>query len=538
MASSGCAGSRAQDEAVDDGGSDDGGQSDDAEPLGCEQGIELGSAPLRRLTRNEYDNTVRDLLGDDTRPASAFAADDTALGFAVAGHVSLLVAQHYMDAAEAIAARATADLTALLPCDPEPDEQACIGMFIGQLAPRAYRRPLVDDEHAQLMALYNAARSDFDRATAVATVLEAVLQSPHFLYRVEVGAPDPDGDGIVALGSHELATRLSYLVWNTMPDAGLAVAAATGQLDSREGLEAEVRRMLDDPRARTAVDDFHRQWLGMEALRHADKDLDLHREWDDALRDAMIAEVGQFAQAVVFEDDATLETLLTASYGFANEPLARVYGVPGVFGDALTRVELPPEQRAGLLTMAGLQARLASARGSDPIHRGLWVRERLLCQGLPAPPPDVDVVPPDPEPGASTRDQFEQHTADESCAGCHSLIDPIGFGFEHYDAVGAWRALDNGVTVDASGNVSATDDADGPFDGGVELARRLAASEQVRSCVATQWFRYAFARAEQPADDCTRSQIEDAFAAAGQDIRELLVALVLSDGFRFRRTTP
>ena len=511
----------------------DGGDDDGPEALGCGDTIEVGSTPLRRLTRTEYNNTIRDLLGDDTDPADAFPPDDTALGFESSGHVSPLVAQHYFDAAIAIAERAVADLDTVLPCDSAGDEDGCAHDWIDDFAPRAYRRPLTDEERTSLQDLYAAARAQFSFEESVGVVLETILQSPSFLYRIELGLSS-DGDGLVALTHHEMASRLSYLLWSTMPDDALLAAAQDGELHDPEVLEAQARRMLDDPRAEVAVASFHRQWLGVEPLASASKDAAMFPEWSDTLRDAMIAEAGELGRYVVFEDDARLETLLTAPIGFANAELAALYGISGVDGDALQKVDLPPEERSGILTQAGVLAQLAKADQSDPVLRGKFVRERLLCQTLPAPPPDVDVTPPDVDPDSTTRERFSQHSEDPTCAGCHILLDPLGFGFENYDALGRYRTTEAGQPIDASGELVSTRDIDGTFDGAVELGVLLAGSEEVRECVATQWFRYAFGRAERDADECTQSQIYDAFAAADYDIQELLVGLVLSDGFRFR----
>jgi hypothetical protein len=212
-----------------------------------------------------------------------------------------------------------------------------------------------------------------------------------------------------------------------------------------------------------------------------------------------------------------------------------MYGVEGVEGDALQRVTLPADQRSGLLSQPGLLTVLSKPNQSDPIHRGLFVRTRLLCQQLPPPPDDIAVVPPDPAPGLSTRERFAEHTRNERCQGCHQLIDPLGFGFEHYDALGRWREMDEGTPVDASGEVVATTDADGAFDGIPELSMQLASSEQVRQCVATQWFRFAMSRTETEWDHCAMRDLQADFRASGYDLRELLVAIVRSDSFRYQR---
>ena len=258
-------------------------------------------------------------------------------------------------------------------------------------------------------------------------------------------------------------------------------------------------------------------------------------EWSDTLRDAMIAEAGELGRYVVFEDDARLETLLTAPIGFANGELAELYGVSGIQGDALQKIDLPADERSGILTQAGLLAHLATANQNDPVLRGKFVRERLLCQTLPAPPPDVDVTPPDVDSRldhARALRSALRGSRPAPAATCCSIRWASGSS-----TTTRWGATGRPMRGNPSmppGELVSTRDIDGTFDGAVELGQLLAGSEEVRECVATQWFRYAFGRAERDEDECTQTQIYDAFAAADYDIQELLVGLVLSDGFRFR----
>jgi hypothetical protein len=240
--------------------------------------------------------------------------------------------------------------------------------------------------------------------------------------------------------------------------------------------------------------------------------------------------------AHVYANDATLDALLTDDTVFVNARLGALYGLPT---ESATLVATPDPNRRGLLGQPGLLARLGKPDQSDPIHRGLFVRERLLCQTLPMPPNDVDLTIRPPEPGASTRDRFAEHTASEACAVCHRLIDPIGFGFESFDGIGRFRTTDEGVAVDTTGEVLGAEDASGTFDGQPELAEQLARSETVRRCVATQWMRFALGREESAADACSIDDVDARFAAAGGDLRELVIAIATSDAFRHRRVpTP
>ncbi|WP_437591233.1 DUF1592 domain-containing protein [Sorangium sp. So ce1000] len=524
---------------------DDDGDGEATAPL-CDA-IEPGESPLRRMTRVEYDNTIFDLLGDDSRPARGFVPEEESLGFnnqAAALVVSPLLAEQYMTAAEGIAARAVGKLLGGAPaCREAAAGAACrgeIAALVASLGKRAFRRPLADDEIAEFAALFDRGldlgETPDDASTGLALVVQAMLQSPHFLYRVEFGMPDPAEGDVVPLTSYEIASRLSYLLWGTMPDDALFAAAEQGALGTGAEIEAQARRMLADPRAREAVKNFHRQWLGLskiDEIAAGGRDPELYPEYRDELLPLFQTETEAFLDHAIFEEDASVSTLFTASYSMMNRELAELYGVKGPKGEAFERVELDPSQRAGFLTHAGLLSLYAKPNRSSPVHRGRFVRQSLLCQ-IPPPPPDVVPEPPMVDRTKTTREQFSQHVSDPGCRSCHTLLDPIGFGFEHYDALGRWRDAENGIPVDASGELTQTD-TDGPFDGAVELAHRLAESEQVRACVVKQWFRFGYGRAEQREDACSLSQATQAFEASRYNIRALLVALTQTDAFRYRR---
>ena len=514
------------------------------EAAGVCAAIQPGKSPIRRMTRFEYNNTIRDLLGDDSEPASGFVVEEEALGFnnqASALGVTPLLAEQYMEASEHIAARAAGHLDRLLPgwpaCDPAaPGAAACADQLIRGFGARAFRRPLEPAEIQRFEDLFAWGLTERGFSTAVQLVVQAMLQSPHFLYRVELGLPDPVEADVVLLTPHEIASRLSYLLWGSMPDRALFAAADAGALETPAQIKAQALRLLEDDRAHQAVANFHRQWLELGRIETISKDAAMYPAYADDLRPLWRAETEAFLDHVVFEDEAgDVAALLTAPYSMWNAELAAFYGAPGPSGDALERVDVDPAQRAGFLTHASLLSVLAKPDQSSPVHRGKFVRERLLCQTLPPPPNDVEIVPPEVEPGVTTRERFRQHREDLACAGCHKMMDPIGLGFEHYDAIGLWRDTDQGLPVDATGEIVASRDADGPFDGAVELAHKLAASDEVRQCVVTQWFRFGYGRAEQDDDQCTLAQLNQAFAGAGYNIKALLVALTQTDAFRYRR---
>lgn len=515
---------------------EDAGEDSSGVGVSCEDGPAVGRTPLRRLTRDEYNNTVRDLLHIDARPADKFLPDEKVGPFfsnAVAPVTELIVGD-YMDAGEELAKTAV-DLPDLLPCAPETDgEDACAATFIDSFGARAFRRPLQPHERQRLLDLYTASKADGGFKNGIRLVVQAMLQSPHFLYHVEFG--DGGDDRVAPLTGHELASRLSYFLWASMPDDELFTAAESGLLATPEELRAQALRMLDDPKSEAAIANFHVQWLGVDKLQYIDKDELLFPLWSDALRDAMVAETGKFANYVLREGDASLKTLLTADFSFPEGPLFELYGLPAPEGqDPAVPVALDPAQRSGLLTHASVLATHAHTNQSSPVHRGVMVRENLFCEDLPPPPMDVDNTAPDPAPGLTTRERFAEHTANEKCAACHKLIDGVGFGFEAYGPLGEFRSIDNGLPVDASGELVGSD-IDGPFVGVPELASKLVESEMVRKCVSTQWFRFAFGRMETLVDKCARDDIHAAFAASNYNVRELLLAIVTADSFRYRST--
>jgi hypothetical protein len=442
--------------------------------------------------------------------------------------VAELQVEQYMAVAEDLASQA--DLQGLLPCDPAVSgEMECARAFVAAFGPRAFRRPLTDELEADLISAYELAAGDGFEA-GVRFVIETALQSPYFLYHVEL-TPE-DAEGLARLDGYTLASRLSYFLWQSMPDDALFEAAALGKLDSVGGLRAEAERLLEDDRAADAIADFHLQWLGLRALEQLEKDPTLFPTFDDAMRAAMRLETTRFTDHVVRRGGGTLASLFTSSESFPSGSLAALYGSSEAGADP---VALDPAERGGLLTQASLLATHAHPDQTSPVHRGVLVRERILCQDLPPPPENVNNVAPEPDPNLTTRERFAVHTEDPTCAQCHKLIDGIGFAFERYDALGAYRATENGKPVDDSGMLIATDDVDGEIHGALELGELLAKSETVHRCVVRQWFRFAFGRMEDEQDASQLDAIDDSFAASSQDLRQLLVDIVTSDAFAYRR---
>jgi hypothetical protein len=495
-----------------------------------------GPSPIRRMTRVEYNNTIRDLLGDETRPADTFAPEEEALGFnnnAYALGVTQLLAEQYMVASEEISERATGDMAALLPCDPAGNEDACAAEFIAWFGQRAFRRPLAADEQGAFVALYTWGRTEYDFATGIQLVIQKALQSPHFLYRVEFGGtPLAEDERVAPLTSWEMASRLSFFLWGSMPDDELFAAAEADALSTPEEIEAQARRMLDDPRAHATVAEFHAQWLQLGRVATLEKDPAIFPTWEPALGPLFLQETHAFLDDVFWSGD--LDALFTSSHSYMNGQLAAYYGVTGPAGADFERVELDPTQRAGFLTHASILAANAKHNQTSPVHRGKFVREQLLCQMLPPPPDDIEIVPPDLDPDLTTRERFREHSENAYCAGCHRLMDPIGFGFEKYDGAGLWRNEENGMPIDDTGEIVASEDLDGEFAGVTDLGQKLAGSDEVRGCVTRQWFRFAYGRGETTRDLCTIASLGAAFEESGYSMKELLVALTGTDAFRYR----
>lgn len=492
------------------------------------------------MTRTEYNNTVRELLGDNSAPAKDFAADvEDPFGFtnnAEVNTVSTLLVEQYMKAAEELAERAAANLGTILSCDPAvAGEDACAAEFVATFGQRAWRRPLTGEEKTRLLGIFTAGRAEGGFSEGVELVIATLLQSPNFLYRVEVGVPaEGEGkEGLLRPTDWEMASRLSYLLWASMPDAELFAAAEAGQLRTAEQVLAQARRMIVDPRARAMVADFHAQWYKLAEIDALDKDPDIYPDFSPAVAGLMRKEVEIFLDRAVWEE-GDLKALFTATHTYLNKELADFYGISGPTGSSFVRVELDPTKASGLLTKPGLLAVLAKTNQSSPVHRGKFVREKLLCQLMPPPPPQIDIQPPALDPDLTTRERFSQHREDPLCAGCHVLMDPIGLGFEHYDGTGRWREDENGLVIDSSGELTETD-INGAFDGVPELAHKLADSDMVRECMVKNWFKFAYGRAETLEDLPSLELLTTQFAAAGDDLRQLLLLLTQTDAFLYRR---
>ncbi len=497
---------------------------------------DAGPSPIRRLTRWEYDNTVRDLLGDTTRPSGRFPPDERGAGFTNDAQnlsVSPLHVENYMDAAERLVTAATADLGKLVPCDPATGDAACATRFLDTWGKRAWRRPLEAEEKTAMLKVFADGMAADGFATGIRMMMQVMLQVPQFLYRVEVGAGKV-GNDMVKLTPWETASRLSYLFWASMPDEPLMAAAEAGKLSTKEEIAAQAQRLVGDERAKQTLSIFNEQWLALDLVEAVEKDPTLFPAFDPPLAQLFEREAQMFVEEVTWKGDGTLNTLLTAPYSFMNEKLAAFYGVKGPRGEAFAKVALEGSPRAGFFTQSAFLAAHALPTQTDPVRRGKFVREQFFCQIPPPPPADLMVRPPDLAPNLTTRERFSQHAADPLCATCHKLMDPIGLSFESFDSVGQYRTSEAGRSIDISGELIATD-VDGPFNGPAELTAKLLQSSQVRACYVKQWFRFGYGRSETPEDECSVETLKALYEGTGRSAREMLVALTQTDAFMFRR---
>jgi mono/diheme cytochrome c family protein len=412
------------------------------------------------------------------------------------------------------------------------EEPGCARRIISTLARRAYRRPVTDADMTSLMSFYDAGRREgaFDRGIELAT--RAVLVSPKFVFRVERDPAGVTAGSAYRISDLDLASRLSFFLWSSIPDEELLDAASRGQLGKPAVLDAQIRRMLADPRARALVDNFAGQWLHIRNLRGTTPDKNDFPDFDDNLRQAFERELELFVSSVIAEDRSALD-LMTADYTFVNERLAKHYGIPNIYGPHFRRVTLTDEPRRGLLGKGGVLLLTSHADRTSPVVRGKWILDNLL--GTP-PPPAPAVVPPFPEevPGvpSTVRGRMEQHRANPACAGCHKVMDPLGLALENFDAVGAWRTRDSGLPIDASGELT-----DGTKISGVTELRAalLKRPEVLVGTVTEKLMTYALGRSLEAEDMPAVRTIVRTSAREGYRFSALVRGIVNSVPFQMRR---
>jgi hypothetical protein len=511
------------------------------EPVsGCATELQsrTASTPLRRLTREQYDNTVRDLFGRAgirvPALAATFAPDDYAGSFpanaavvASEGHI-----RAYADAAEHIADAVSADLAKLVPCDLGSGDVDCARRFVLDFGMRAYRRPIDRRQLDTLLRIFAlGATRGFEYG--IRLVLETVLQSPYFLYHVEY--TPAAGEPAIALDAYELAARLSYFLWDSLPDDELFEAARSGALNDPAVLSQQAERMLADARAQPALAGFTTHWLELDGLADLAPDNAVYPGAALNLPPDSLAETLHFVDYVVRgEGDGSLTTLLTAQFGFPTETLWTSYGVQPPAGyDGSTPLDLPAGQRAGVLTQVSTLFKHSHTQLS-PIRRGKYVLNSILCQEISFPENleiDLDLSE---EAGGSVREKLEGLTRRPECMGCHLLINPIGFAFDAYNRIGQYSG---GAASGAALNVP--DYMMGPARDAVDLAAKIAQSDAARGCMVKQMQRFALRRKETAADTCSLSTLAQTFAGKPDDARpfdvhRLMLAVVTQNAFRFQ----
>jgi hypothetical protein len=497
-------------------------------------GQSLPQTDLRRLTHSQYNHTVHDLLGDQTKPAIQFPPEDFVNGFrnqSQGQSLSPLLIEAYSAAAEKLARNAFrgGDTHGLIPCKPSA---ACRTQFVREFGLKAFRRPLDTEEQKRYETLMSR-ETDFLKGAQL--VIEAMLQSSNFLFWLD-GTSDPKWKPYVT------ANRLSYSIWDSMPDAALFAAAARGELATPQDVQKTARRMLDNPRARESLGEFVGQWLRFDRILTASKDRRKFPQFKRETAVAMTEEALAFVGDLVWNDRSFMD-LFTANYGFVDVELAPIYKVAAPAKE-FDRVAFPAgSDRAGILGQAMFLALTAKPEDSSPTARGLFVREQFLCQHVPDPPAGVNTnLPPVTEAKPQTnRDRMSEHATNPSCATCHKLIDPIGFGLEKFDAVGAKRdkfTLDftanrgegrrgprktMDLDIDATGYIAGIPDSQ--FSSPAELGAVMAKSAQCQECIVKQYFRYTLGRMETPADRPVIRKLLEDFRNSQFRFKELIVSL-------------
>ena len=486
---------------------------------------------LLRLNVSQYNNTVRDLLGDTTQPATGSFIDERVGPFtsnSLAG-VSTTTVQALQTLAQGVAARAVTNMDSLMACDSNrlltdsAYETNCVNAFVVSFGGRAFRRPLDADEVTDFTTLYAQLRTNNTQPDSTAGLVTAFLQNPFFLYRPETTDAANSRD-------YAMATRLSYFLWDSMPDGDLLAAAAASSLHTQAQVAAQAQRMLADAKSSDTLHRFHREWLGVDTLPAISKSTTLYPQYTPALVASMQGETDHFVDALFASSAASFTDLLTAPYSYVDGRLATLYGLPAPTGDAnaFSRATFTATSpRKGMVTQAGFLAVHAHEDQSDIVHRGLFVRSVLLCQNMPSPPNNVVIMVPALDPNTTTKQRQEQHRANAACSGCHALMDPLGTGFENYDAIGQYRTQDGRFPVDPSGALSATD-VNGPTTNALNMMDILAQSTEVRQCYARQWLRFALGRDDTAADSATLTALYQTFAASQWDIKALMIATATS----------
>lgn len=487
---------------------------------------------LRMLTRFEYDKTLTDLLYLDTPSTwgKALPAEEVANGFdnaAASRAVGQLLTDKLLSASEEAAAAAVAKLSRHVSCTTM--DAACATKYIRDFGARAFRAPLSDAEVTRYQTLHtNVSKEESSFNEGIKAVTAAMLLSPNFLYRSELGTYQEDGRYV--LTDYEVASELSYLFWGSMPDEALFAKAKLGQLHTPEQIAAEARRLLDSPRSRPLLDHFMIQWMELERVDQVQKDPLVLANFSPELRKAMKTETLDLFDYVVRSGNGQLSELFSSDYTFASDTLAAFYGLTQpmngvVSASGARKWALTATGRGGMLTHGGILASQATPQAASPVRRGKLVRERLLCQPLPPAPPGLDLELGSSDGQQTNRQRFQEHSRNPACSTCHQLMDPIGFGFEQFDAVGRYKPqMTSGEPVDASGEVLVSKSTQGAFQGVSGLQGKLAKSPDVEECFSLQWLRFSYGVSGEESS-CASHQLSERFRQNALSIPELLISV-------------
>jgi Protein of unknown function (DUF1592)/Protein of unknown function (DUF1588)/Protein of unknown function (DUF1595)/Protein of unknown function (DUF1587)/Protein of unknown function (DUF1585) len=493
---------------------------------------------LRRLTNEQYANTVRTLLGVSTTGMPAIEKVSPVGGFSAIGASTAAVSGagvgQFEDAARFVA-HAAFDVNGprakLVPCTPTgATDAACLGKFVSAFGARAFRRPLTADEATRYTAAATAAAmATGDAWQGIEAITSAFLQSPNFLYLTELGAPDPQTPARNKLTGPELASRLSYFLTNDMPDDTLLAAATAGTLGTPEGVQAQATRLLALPAARAAVGSFFGTMLSLDSLDTLTRPTALFPKFTATLGAAMKQETALVLDDLVFARDGDYRHLFDQPETFVNAELAGLYGVPAPVGPGFSRVTLPASaHRAGLLGQAGVLAARDHSDGTSPTRRGLFILTRLLCQNLPLAPPANLTIPPPPTGVLTARQKLDQHASNGVCAACHKQMDPVGLSLEHLDAMGVYRETDHGLPIDDAGTLAGK-----PYQGEVGLGAALRDHPALGPCLTQALYGVGVGHLPTEFDRAPFGAMVKAYDASGARLRALLTSIVTSDGFRF-----
>lgn len=503
------------------------------------QDVNPGSAPMRRLSNAEYRNSVSDLLGMATQVQTItadFNPENESLGFRNNADflpVSSLAAEQFTTAADKLSAAAAADPN-FVKCANPSDKAACANEFIRNFGARAYRRPLGTDEVTRFTTLFNTAMTKYDFAAGVEWVVNAMLQSPHFLFRYETGKALA-GKSYAMVDHYEMASRLSYLLWQSMPDAALFDAAKQGKLGTAAEVLVQAKRMIADSKSERSLE-FFRQWLDTDQLDRFSRDATVFKNLPANLPSLFESESAAFTRDLMMDGNGTFADLVSAPYTYVNADLAKHYGLSGTFGSEFVRTN--SATASGVLTQAGFLTVHDKPTRTSIVLRGVKVRTDVMCELIPAPPNNVPLNLDKLSSGLSQKERLALHRTDPSCAGCHNMIDPIGVVFEGYDAVGRPRTTEeSGKAVDTSSEISDSVDLDGKVSDPLDFGKKLAASNAAQQCYLAQNFRFFYGRDYTNADVCSRGQLAKAWKDSGFNLKQMMLALTQTDAFLYRPLT-